>query len=82
MAEGNEQSLSVHISGGVYIEGNVNTGGGDYVAGDKNVYCRSQVEELNDYLSRAVPRLEAQRQQVVMRPRLPYSLTNSSMPST
>jgi HEAT repeat protein len=67
MAEGNEQNRSVHTGGGAYIEGNVNTGGGHYV----NVYAHSQIEEINDYLSRAVPRLEAQRQQVVMRPPAP-----------
>jgi hypothetical protein len=35
MAEGNEQSFTVHSSGGAYADGNGNTGGGDFVTGPK-----------------------------------------------
>jgi hypothetical protein len=81
------QEREIHIGGGSYIESGVNVGSGesigrdkvvhgdevhgDKVMGDKVVVGRSQVEELHDYLARAVAAYEARMYQVVARPPAP-----------
>jgi hypothetical protein len=79
-------SKQVDAGGGIQVEGSVYTGGGDFVGhdkiihgdeirGDKVVYTRSNLEELNDCLAHAVAAYEARLYQVMLRqapPVYPY----------
>lgn len=68
---------SIISTGGVYIGGNVDTGGGNFAGRDMNIFMRSQREELHDYFASAVPLyatvlmqrvLSAQSQQFIKEP--------------
>lgn len=48
----------IDTSGGSAVAGNVDTRGGDFIGRDKIIYTRSQREELDDYLARAIANYE------------------------
>jgi len=65
----------IDTGGGAHIEGGVNTGGGDFVGRDKVIYAHSDLEELNDYLARAVAAYEARMERALRKqppPAHPY----------